>query len=267
MDNQINYGENQSNGFIKVVLFIVSLIASVTAFSALYFSKQTDELKTQVKDKQRLIAIKEAELSVLRALNPFDFEYQQIIESHKVLKDMMPGWVARIYQTPARIEDIDYIMDIGSFLIDESKFTLSAHENYGIDSLPNALYRLNGLLPTTMPGRYQIGVEFDFSMPSSNVHPGVGKGVFCFTSVSVNDQNAIEARVKFRPGQKETKLLTGDLNVSQGIHPISVLLYCENNEQLDSDRIKVSLIFREPGSSSFRSSSESVFHIYKQSRS
>jgi hypothetical protein len=251
-----------------LILSCAITIIGVTSVVVLILTKMDNQqLKHQLSNVEQVNVSKESELAVLRTLNPYQFKYSQILKSADVVRDLMPGWITRVYKAPKHIAELKNMMDMGAFVLDQSKFTLSSHESYGLESPENALYRLNGLVPSTMAGRFQIGVRLTFTLSNVKQADLQTKQASCYTRVDMNNRRVIEQKIKFLPGRKEQELLTGDAMVQQGIHPISVLLYCDEDSIYSGDDVQISLTFRDPGSRSFKTSSESVFHIYKPTSS
>lgn len=246
--------------------FIGSCLFGVIAIAAMLWAAKCQinisRLKQELNTASVYASNTESELSVLRALNPYQYKYSQILESSDALQDLMPGWVVRIYKTPQQLTDLSAMMDMGAFVLDESKFTLASHENYGLDSLGNPLYRLNGLIPATMSGRFQIGVKLSFKNRTSKDKALPNLQSACFARVDVNNKRVIEHKIRYFPGNEDDAVLTGNVMVSKGVHPISALLYCDDGSQYSGDDVQISLTFREPGSNTFKNSSESVFHLY-----
>ena len=142
----------------STMLLILALVA-VSAFLWLQISAKGEQF-IKAEKLETIVAAQEQELTVLRSINPYQYKYAQILSSSEAIQDMLPGWVTRVYPAPEKIGELEAMMDMGAFILDQSKFTLASHKSYGVESPVNALYRLNGVLPTGTSGRYQIGMHF-----------------------------------------------------------------------------------------------------------
>ncbi|MDT0595591.1 hypothetical protein [Glaciecola petra] len=251
--------------YILGVIFVVLGVASALFLYKIEMNNQN--LQKELNRVEQLNESKESELAILRTLNPYQFKYKQILGSSEIVRDLMPGWIARVYQAPKKISELATMMDMGAFVLDQSKFTLSSHESYGLDTPENALYRLNGLVPASVSGRFQVGMRLAFTLPNVRRAEMETKQASCFARVDVNNKRVIEKKIRFLAGKKEKQLLTGDVMVQEGIHPISALIYCDEDSVYSGQDVQISLTFRDPGSRAFKTSSESVFHLYKQSKS
>lgn len=254
----------QLYGIVSMVL-AASLIV-VVGYLYLQISVRNSQ-HAELENLGQVVAAQKEELAVLRIINPYQYKYAQILSSNEAKQDMLPGWVTRVYPAPEKIGELEGTMDMGAFILDQSKFTLASHESYGLESPDNALYRLNGVLPSETSGRFQIGMHFLFSASSLRGESAISKHASCFARLDVNNKRVIERKIRFNVGRKNNELITGDVMVEKGIHPISVLLYCDEDSYFLGQDVQISMSFREPGSQSFKKSSESIFHLYQRSRS
>ena len=248
---------------LVIMVFVTAGLLGVTL-------KQWKNQNHQVEEKEELEALvsaQEKELMVLRGINPYQYKYSQILTSNDTTRDMLPGWVTRVYTAPDNLSELGTKMDMGAFILDQSTFTLASHKSYGVESPVNPLYRLNGVLPSGNAGRFQIGVRFTFADTLAGSEPVYSHYVSCYARLDVNNKRVIERRIKFNISKKNNELVTGDVMVEQGIHPISAILYCDDDSTVSGQDVQISMTFREPGAHSFRKSGDSVFHLYKRSRS
>lgn len=256
-----------SNVSVRVACGIMAMLTLASAGWSFKSHSDVNKLQQEIAQASKVGAQKDIELSVLRAINPFQYKYSQLLESTASSQDLMPGWVVRIYKTPNKLSDLSSMMDMGAFILDESKFTLASHENYGLESPGNVLYRLNGLIPSSLSGRFQVGVRLSFGDENLRNVGLPNQQSSCFARVDVNNKRVIESKVRHMYGSKEDALLTGNVVVNKGVHPITALLYCEDDSKFTGKDVQISLTFRDPGSNSFKTSAESVFHVYKHARS
>ena len=246
---------------------LVGLACVVLSLSGIVFvqwkaQKSSDDELTEL---EALVSAQEKELMVLRGINPYQYKYAQILTSEEASRDMLPGWVTRVYTAPDKIGELGSMMDMGAFILDQSTFTLASHQSYGVESPVNPLYRMNGVLPSNNAGRFQIGMRFSFLHEYSGNEAVMSRYVSCFARLDVNNKRVIEKRIKFNVTKKSNELVTGDVMVERGIHPISAVLYCDDDSSVTGSNVQISMTFREPGAQSFRKSGDSVFHLYKRS--
>lgn len=248
---------------------IALLLVTVLVLSAvLWMQTSSHRSKSHKLSALELVLdAQEQELSVLRTINPYQYKYEQILSSKEVTRDMLPGWITRVYPAPNSLAELGSMMDMGAFILDQSKFTLASHESYGVESPVNPLYRLNGVLPSASAGRYQIGMRFAFTGTQSHADTMLSKYASCFTQIVVNNERIVEQRIRLNAGAHNNELITADVVVSKGLHPISVVLYCDSDSFYSGDDVQISMSFREPGAPTFTDSAHSVFHLYQRSRS
>ena len=153
------------------------------------------------------------------------------------------------------------MLDIGSFVLDQTKFTLASHQSYGLDTVGNVLYRMNALLPSQKAGRFQVGIEFSYSGDNSHTSSLNQQNLSCFTQLSINDKRIIDATIRFSASDNVEKLITGDAHIEQGLHPINATIYCDDSSKINGESIHISLNYRSPGENQFRKSRSAVFYI------
>ena len=273
MSQYYRYSENSSGRSRRkakwfrhlCVALTVALVA--TAGFALQKSKAHKENAKAFADAIDKIKILEDELVVLRAINPYQFNNSQMLEQAAAEGDLLPGWVTRVYTAPKKIEQLSSMLDLGAFVLDQTKFHLATHLSYGLETPENALYRMNGLVPSESAGRYQIGLLFSFDLANMKESAKLTKQASCFARIDVNNKRVIERKIRFVPGKGDSQLFTGSVAVDKGIHPISAIFYCDDKSYFLGENVAVSITFRAPGELAFKKSADSVFHVYRTRRS
>ena len=123
------------------------------------------QLKESVKKQIILVEKYEQELGILRTLNPYHVEANEILANAVENVDLFPGWVARVYPVPPKAAKANLMNDVGSFVMNETRFSLSSHKRYGIPQPNKSMYRLNGLFPSYKKGRLQVCLLYTSPSP------------------------------------------------------------------------------------------------------
>ena len=245
-------------------LCLTLFLAAVSGFSVLQWQK-LNTVKSELQAANENVEFQKSELDVLRAINPYQFAFEQVIPRAVNQGDIFPGWVTRVFPAPRVPGQMINMMDMGAFILDQKKFDLAVHRSYGLETNENVLYRMNGLLPSKKKGRFQIGLEFHYDNGINGANLQSTKMHNCFARLEVNAKRVIDAKIRFAANQSLEKLITGDINVIVGVHPIAASIYCDGDGSLNAKSIQISMSFREPGEVFLQQNRHSVFHVYKPS--
>ncbi|MCO7223930.1 hypothetical protein [Pleionea sp. CnH1-48] len=256
--------DHSSSSKTQSLIATVSLAGLAFIVLLVLFYKQSwsnAQLQSKIVELEKEKRIANQELDILRTLSPYPIDTNQSVAES--LKDMTlaPGWVARVYPVPNHLDELNNKLDMGSFVLDERQFTLTSHKQYGVKHLGSALYRLNALFPTLSRGRHQIGVQIGLSEAFLNNYSSSLLDVTCYIKVSIDQNQLIDKRIKLA-NEKEV-ILTGELHLEPGTHPISSIFYCDKHSDANGEDIIISLSFRNPGEHSLSNHRNSVYHIYK----
>lgn len=251
-----------TEGFIRIAVTVcILLLCTGVIFYQWTYMKG---LKTSIVDKKILIAEIEQELDVLRTLNPYRVESNEIIATAVENVDLFPGWVARVYPIPKEHEKATLENDVGAFVMNETRFSLSSHKNYGIPQPNKSMYRLNGLFPSYMQGRLQVGVEFYLENNGRQIlAENDSKICSCYARIDINNKRVIDQRLTLVTRQDREAVLTGEVELSKGVFPISAMLYCDERSDFYGEDVQVSISFRNPNQYSLSANRYSIFHVYK----
>jgi hypothetical protein len=154
--------------------------------------------------------------------------------------------------------------DLGSFVMNETRFSLSSHKRYGIPQPSKSMYRLNGLFPSYKSGRLQVGVEFYLANNNNEQEKdNMSKICSCYARIDINNKRVIDKKLHMVTRYDNETVLTGEVELEKGVFPISALLYCDEKSDFSGDEVQVSISFRNPGQHSLSTNRYSIFHIYK----
>jgi hypothetical protein len=240
--------------------WIILIILIVTAFISW---NKMNELKTKIDSKIITISLYEQELAILRSINPYQGNSNELVETAINNSDVFPGWVTRVYPIPASIDTLSQQRDFGSFVMNGTQFTLASHQMHGIEQPTKSMYRLSGLLPSLIKGRHQIGVEFNFL----NTNQGQAKSKLtrigsCFAQIVVNHKRVIDKRVSMVSRFETSQVITGEVELGRGLFPIDAIIYCDEKSDFNSKDVEISFSFRNPTQQRLTRTSNSIFHIY-----
>lgn len=207
------------------------------------------------------------ELVILRTLSPYQVATTEIIDNAVQNMDLYPGWITRVYPLPDDINDIHTMMDVGSFVLDETFFSLTSHQQHGISHSERALYRLNGLYPSYRSGRHQVGVQVTFTNDKVSTQSALFESANCHLRMEVKDKVIIDTKIRLDSDKNKGKTTMGELLLDKEIVPISTLFFCDKSSNLSSEDIRIAISFRSPGQYSLQSSRNSIYHIYNNEQS
>ena len=229
-----------------------------------YQYQKADQLNAVISGKNDQIKHFEKELSILRTLNPYHVNTDEIVVEAAQNVDLFPGWVARVYPVPDSRRKAKTVNDLGSFIMNETRFSLSSHTRYGITQPAKSMYKLNGLFPSYVEGRLQVGVEF--YLTGNNRVEGkdaVSKLCSCYARIDINQKRVIDQKLHVVTRYNHEQVLTGEVELEKGLFPISATFYCDKKSDFQGDEVQVAISFRNPGQYNLTTKRNSVFHIYK----
>lgn len=234
---------------------------------ALYIMNTQKQHKVELLNKEEQIEAFETELSWLRAINPYHGDYQEIEELAVRNNNLFPGWVTRVYPVPDSPNQVMLNHDVGTFVLNETKFSLASHKRYGITEQNKSMYLLNGLLPSMKKGRHQIAIKFAVNNKADlKNNKGVRKIGSCYSKFFVNQKRVIDKRIRFMGGDVSNDLHIGEVSLDLGIYPVSGMIYCDKKSDFSDDEIDISIMFREPSEQVLSASRYNVYHVYKPDR-
>lgn len=250
-----------TESLIKVTILIIFTIC-IGGFAALQW-KKAKTYHAQLDDSTLLLAQAENELEILRTLNPYHVGSNEVLAQAVNKADLFPGWITRVYPLPSSVEQAAFSNDVGSFVMNETRFSLSSHKSYGITQPSKSMYRLNGLFPSRKKGRLQVGVEFYVKNQAINKNADVmSKISSCYARIDMNNKRVIDKKIHLMTRFESEQVLTGSLELNKGIYPISAMLYCDKKSELNGSDIEVSISFRTPEQYNLATSRYDIFHIY-----
>lgn len=243
--------------------FVTSLliIATVLLCATIYLGLGKEKV-VRINIEQKVeIAKMESELAVLRTINPYKVATHEVIQKAVAKVDLFPGWVTRVYPVPESIETTNLVSDMGTFVMNETTFSLASHQRYGIKQPSKSMYRLSGLMPSYIKGRHQIGLQLSVSDKNTKEKEGARMGS-CYTQVIVNHKRVIDRKLHLIGNYDPERVITGEVELDKGLFPISALIYCDQSNHFETDDVNFSITFRDPAQHSLVSSRDAVFHIY-----
>lgn len=250
-----------TDSLIRVTLLILFIL--ILGGSLLMQWKKASVLSDNLDDKRISLIQAENELAILRTLNPYNVGSNEVLAEAVDKADLFPGWVTRVYPLPSSIEQAAFSNDVGSFVMNETRFSLSSHKSYGIAQPSKSMYRLNGLFPNRVKGRLQVGVEFyvkDHAIKATS--ESMAKISSCYARIDMNNKRVIDKKIHLMTRFKSEQVLTGSLELNKGLIPISAMLYCDSKSELNGSDIEVSISFRTPEQYNLTTSRYDIFHIY-----
>ncbi|MCB2100628.1 MAG: hypothetical protein KDE22_07145 [Rhodobacterales bacterium] len=160
-------------------------------------------------------------------------------------RDLRPGWIARVFVAPDVPADDLSGDDVGLFVLDEQRFSLTAHEGHMIDQPRLAAYKLNGLYHAEQAGQHQLGLTVKVAGLSKDAAYQVP---VCHLRVSVKDRRIIDRRIVFSP-HAAVGMVDGAIDLDPGLHAAEVVISCALPPGHAGSHVTVTLGDRPPGAS------------------
>jgi len=259
---------SKSNGSAKkenllrwLVITVIVVVAVVFGF--LQFQK-SQQLSAIIGKHTEAITQYEEELSILRTLNPYHVGSNEVLAKAIESVDLFPGWVTRVYPVPKHNKVPASGSDLGSFILNETRFSLSSHKSYGIPQPNLSMYRLNGIYPSHTNGRLQVGVEFYLTADKLKRKDDAASQIAsCYARVDINQKRVIDKKLHLVTKYDNQQVLTGEVALAKGLFPISAMLYCDEKSDFNGEDVEVSISFRNSSQYNLSTARNSVFHIYK----
>lgn len=247
--------------YIRIIIVFTVLLACFCIIALQWYQgrMQKSELNSQLAQAERY----EQELSILRTLNPYRIGSNEVLAKAVENVDLYPGWIARVYPIPKKASDASLLKDLGSFVLNETRFSLSSHKRYGIPQLNKSMYRLNGLYPNHSDGRLQVAIELDISSENKAASDMANQIHSCYVRIDINEKRVIDKKIHLMAKYQGDQMISGDVDLAKGLYPISAMMYCEENSEVEGENIQVAISFRNSAQYNLTSSRHSVFHIYK----
>ncbi len=250
-----------TESLIKVTILVIFTL-SLGGIAALQW-KKASSFSARLDDKSLLLAKAENELEILRTLNPYHVGSNEVLAQAVNKADLFPGWITRVYPLPSSVEQAAYSNDVGSFVMNETRFSLASHKSYGIAQPSKSMYRLNGLFPNRTKGRLQVGVEFYVKNQAITAKSDtMSKISSCYARIDMNNKRVIDRKIHLMTRFESEQVLTGSLELNKGLFPISAILYCDRKSEINGSDIEVSISFRTPQQHNLSTSRYDIFHIY-----
>lgn len=243
-------------------IVVVILLIAACAFALLQF-KKSEQLSEKIVQHVDMLTQYEEELSILRTLNPYHVGSNEVLAKAVENIDLLPGWVTRVYPVPKHNKALASGSDLGSFILNETRFSLSSHKSYGIPQPSKSMYRLNGIFPSHKSGRLQVGVEFYLTNNKGRNEDAGSQIASCYARIDINQKRVIDKKLHLVTKSNHEQVLTGEIEMAKGLFPISAMLYCDEKSDFNGDNVEVSISFRNPGQYNLSTERNSVFHIYK----
>lgn len=261
----VEYKENYrlaadgKNRYLKLLVLVVLIF-----FLTIIFVQQIKLSNSfeQVNRVTKSLALLEQENTIFRAITPVQSSLPEIITKAVDNKLLVPGWVTRIYSASTGADDSSESMDLGSFIMNETRFTLANHKSHGIETPSRALYRMNGLYVSNAAGKHQVAVNSQLFPQQWKDNREGYVALECFIHISINNENVIHRTIKLSSDRNDKKVVTGQIKLKKGIFPISSKFYCEEGNYFENKEPLFSINFRSPENFSFSNNGLHVYHIY-----
>jgi hypothetical protein len=177
---------------------------------------------------------------------------------------LRPGWVVRVYPPPKGDDLQTPIRDVGTFVMNESRFTLLQHENHEINQPSLAAYVMNALLAADFDGVYQVGIKAEYKPPRDSQRRMTRAIPRCKVIMKVGAVMVINELITFRePNELET-LITGTSHVQRGLHPVEMQLFCPLDSGVEGDQITFRMRARAPGRPTLGPDPNAFLHLVQR---
>ncbi|TAA45874.1 hypothetical protein [Corallincola spongiicola] len=258
----LNSNKRRSQSAAKYVVSL-SVISLVLVFlGGTWACMRYQQVKKQVNQLNTNFQQLQGEVDVLRTLEPGARSDNLFSHAASSMR-LQPGWVVRVHKSPDFRKAVPELVgsDLGSFVMDESRFHLARHRYNQIERPPVGAYQMNGVYPSLHKGRHQFVLSFNvnrLSMQRSN-EPKVATR--CFASLRVNGRELFSDSVNLYQGFRDEALLNGEISLEKGMHPIAAVIFCDISASLRGEDVEVVFKSRAPGDATAQINRNSVFHV------
>jgi len=259
-NNSFNKKRIQKNfkGYFFITLVLLFFVFLFLLIQVVKVSSKTKSYQVAVKR----IDLLEQENTIFRAVTPIKSSVPEIIKQAEINKLLVPGWVTRVYNTGMKDSELSAALDLGSFIMNEIRFNLTTHKNYGIDNPDKALYQMNGLYASKIAGNHQIAVNSQISLRNINSLKKEYTAAECRVSVKINHKIVLNKHIRLSSDLTHKQVVTGQIELAKGVFPISSKFYCDKVTGANNQGPLFSINFRSPDEFSFKNQGLSVYHIY-----
>lgn len=242
---------------------LAALFMCLLACGFYIISQKAEHEKTIMQKEQTLVKFQE-ELAWLRTINPYKGDYRQLEQKALQHNNLFPGWITRVYPAPDSIDTASTLNDVGTFVLNETRFSLTSHHRYGIAEPRKSMYLLSGLLPNKVKGRHQVGIKINIAKDTEQRNAkGMSRIGSCYSRFFINQKRVIDTRISFLGNSASNGIHTGEVTLDKGIYPVSAMIFCDQDSDFNDDEIEISILFRNPTQNALTENRHRVFHIYQ----
>ncbi|GAA5218250.1 hypothetical protein ACFSJ3_15345 [Corallincola platygyrae] len=258
----LNINKRRQKSVTKYIVSL-SIISLIMVFlGGTWACMRYQQVKKQVNQLNKNFQQLQGEVDVLRTLEP-GARSENLFSNAANNMRLQPGWVVRVHKNPDFRKAVPELKgsDLGSFVMDESRFHLARHRYNQIERPPVGAYQMNGVYASLTKGRHQFVLSFNvnrLSMQRAN-EPKIATR--CFASMRVNGRELFSDSVNLYQGFRDEALMNGEVSLDQGMHPISAVIFCDISGSLRGEDVEVVFKSRAPGDATAQISRNSVFHV------
>jgi hypothetical protein len=180
--------------------------------------------------------------------------YTQSVNSRPA--NLRPGWLAQVYPTPrGEIQDLTG-PDLGTFILDETKFHLQIHDGHAIAQPNAAAYRLKAFYVAEKGGRHEFSFDLKYLCAGAMKS---GSPANCKIRLYIDNRKVIDQVSKLLPPNYSEVLLTGRIQLEPGIYVVEAEIACNIGKSKGRDMF-VLIRTRPPGATSFSQRRDAFLH-------
>jgi hypothetical protein len=251
--NNLNY-----KPYLFGALLIILLLIFFIIFQKIKLINKDNDYQSITKS----MSILRQENAIFRTINPIKSSVPEIIKQAAVKKTLVPGWVTRVYSNNMKNNELSASMDLGSFVMNETNFSLTTHKNYGIENLNNPLYQMNGLYASNEAGMHQISINSQLISEKSEDRYPIPIVSDCKVTIRINNKTIINHLIKLSSNSVTKRVITGQIELKQGVFPISSKIYCDKTPSVKESSNTFNINFRGPSQFSLSNRGLSVYHVF-----
>ncbi len=239
----------------RVLLIILLATGMISALGvALFYYQKNSASNYEVKRlKQQLDVLTGIFAATFNAKNPTN-----IALNNPYLR---PGWLVKVYPPSSGTNYELADNDVGQFVLDETLFTLMAHENHDIQQPESSSYKLHSLYPVQKGGMHQFGIQFQYEFDKKTRSTVIAD---CKIVMLVNRQQIINQIVRLSPSTSDEVLITGEALVPPGMAQAELLLTCTRSSRIRGELMHIRIKSRVPGEFALSSDRDRFLHFVDQ---
>ena len=211
--------------------------------------------------EQRLRNIEDRQAVTVLAASPYrgigTNPYRGIGSGIGKQNQLQPGWLAQVFPPPRGGAQLPTGPDLGTFILDETKFHLQIHDGHAIAQPNAAAYRLKAFYVAEKSGRREFSFDLKYLCAGAMK---TGAPANCTVRLKIDNRTLIDQRTRLLPPNFNEALLAGRIHLEPGIYVAEAEIACDIGAKSKGRDMFVLIRTRPPGAASFSQRRDAFLH-------